>query len=216
MLQHSNIGVSTAGCLRKLVEEWEKHPKDYTLGHILLTMFYTGEGSVSRAKLQRLLGLGEGSVKSMVKCMRKHGLLSTSASGSRLTNRGIEILKCVKLHIPELRKAYLEYLSVGRINYMAVLRGLDALDALKIRDMAVRFGGTGAVLLSIREGRFRIPYVADDLRNVSLRDHKELSKTSPRDEDYILVVGSENNSSALSAVGSILFDLLIVKLKSKR
>ncbi|MEM2940463.1 MAG: DUF4443 domain-containing protein [Thermoproteota archaeon] len=208
--------MSTRGCLRKLAAEWEKHPKDYTLGHILLTIFYTGENSVSRAKLQRLLGLGEGSVKSMVKCMRKHGLLSTSAGGSRLTNRGIGLLKRVKLHVPELRKACLEYLSVGNINYMAVLRGLDALDALKIRDMAVRFGGTGAVLISIREGRLRIPYVNDDLRNVSLRDYEELSKTSFRDDDYILVVGSENNSSALSAIGSMLFYLLIVKLKSKR
>ncbi|MGC8831414.1 MAG: DUF4443 domain-containing protein [Thermoproteota archaeon] len=207
--------MSAAGCLRKLAEEWEKHPKDYTLGHILLTMFYTGENSVSRAKLQRLLGLGEGSVKSMVKCMRKHGLLSTSASGSRLTSRGIGLLKRLRFHVPELRKAYLEYLSVGRVNYMAVLRRLNTLDALKIRDMAVRFGGTGAVLLSINGGRFRIPYVADDLRNVSFRDHEELSKTSLRDEDYILVVGSEDNSSALSAIGSILFDLLIVKLKSK-
>ncbi|MEM2088944.1 MAG: DUF4443 domain-containing protein [Thermoproteota archaeon] len=208
--------MSTTGCLRKLAEEWEKHPKEYTLGHILLTMFYTGESSVSRAKLQKLLGLGEGSVKSMVKCMKKHGLLSTSASGSRLTNRGIGLLKRLKLRVPGLRKACLEYLSVGRVNYMAVLRGLDTLDALKIRDMAVRFGGTGAVLLSIREGRFNVPYVADDLRNMSMRDQEELSKTSPREDDYILVVGGENNSSALSAMGTILFNLLIVKLKSKR
>jgi predicted transcriptional regulator len=208
MFQHSNIGVSTTGSLRKLIEEWKKHPKDYTLGHILLTMLYMEESSVSRAKLQKLLGLGEGSVKSMIKCMKKHGLLSTSASGSKLTDRGIGFLKRVKLHVPELRKTCLEYLSVGRVNYMAVLRGVDAPDALKIRDMAVKFGGTGAVLLSIKEGSFKIPYVADDLKNVSMRDYKELSKTNPQDNDNILVVGGENNGSALSAIGSILFDLL--------
>ncbi|MBO3808590.1 MAG: hypothetical protein FGF50_03240 [Candidatus Brockarchaeota archaeon] len=195
--------------LKRLVQECEKHPKDYTPGHVLLTILQIGEGTVSRAKLQRLLGLGEGSVKSMVKCMKKYGLISTSASGSRLTGRGIWILKRVKLHVPELSKTGLDYLSVGRVNYMAVLRGIGPLDALKTRDMAVRLGGSGAVLLTLKEGGFRIPYVAEDLRSFSVKDHEELSKLSLKDNDFILIVGGEDERSALGALGSILLELIM-------
>lgn len=186
-----------------------KHPKDYTPGHVLLTILHIGEGTVSRAKLQRLLGLGEGSVKSMVKCMKKYGLISTSASGSRLTGRGIGVFKRVRLHVPELRKTGLDYLSVGRVNYTAVLRGIEPLDALKTRDMAVRLGGSGAVLLTQKEGGFRIPYVAEDLRSISLKDYEELSKMSIKDNDLILIVGGDDDCSALGALGSIILELLM-------
>lgn len=185
-----------------------KHPKDYTPGHVLLTILHIGEGSVSRAKLQKLLGLGEGSVKSMVKCMKKHGLISTSASGSRLTSRGIGVFKRVRLHVPELRKTVLDYLSVGRVNYTAVLRNMEPLDALKIRDMAVRLGGSGAVLLSLKEGCLKIPYVAEDLRSVSAKDYEELSKMSLKEKDSILIVGGDDDCSALGAMGSIILELL--------
>ncbi|MEM2929673.1 MAG: DUF4443 domain-containing protein [Thermoproteota archaeon] len=195
--------------LRKLLQECVKHPKDYTPGHILLTILHIGEGSVSRVKLQRLLGLGEGSVKSMVKCMKKYGLISTSASGSRLTGRGMGILNHARLHVPELRKTSLDYLSVGKANYTAVLRGVEPLDALKIRDMAVRLGGSGAVLLSLSEGSLRIPYVAEDLRSVSVKDHEELSKMSLKNKDFILIVGGDDDRSALGALGSILLELLM-------
>jgi DNA-binding MarR family transcriptional regulator len=185
-----------------------KHPKDYTPGHILVTILHAGDGSVSRAKLQKLLGLGEGSVKSMVKCMKKHGLISTSASGSRLTGRGIGVFKRVRLHVPELRKTVLDYLSVGRVNYTAVLRNMEPLDALKIRDMAVRLGGSGAVLLSLKEGCLKIPYVAEDLRSVSAKDYEELSKMSLKEKDSILIVGGDDDCSALGAMGSIILELL--------
>lgn len=185
-----------------------KHPKDYTPGHVLLTILHMGEGSVSRARLQKLLGLGEGSVKSMVKCMKKHGLISTSASGSRLTSRGIWVFKRVRLQVPELRKTFLDYLSVGMVNYTAVLRNMEPLDALKVRDMAVRLGGSGAVLLSLKEGGLKIPYVAEDLRSVSAKDYEELSKMSFKEKDSILIVGGDDDRSALGAMGSIILELL--------
>jgi len=199
------------GSLRKLVRERTrtKHPKDYTPGHILLTILHIGEGSVSRAKLQRLLGLGDGSVRSMVNYMKEHGLISTSKAGSRLTPRGMGLLKRLRLHVPDLRKTSLDYLSVGRVNYAAVLRNVEPPGALKIRDMAVRLGGTGAVLLSWMEGSLRIPHVADDLRSVSVKDYEELSKIILKDGDFILVVGGDDENSALGALGSILLEILV-------
>ncbi|NHV99913.1 MAG: hypothetical protein HA496_09805 [Thaumarchaeota archaeon] len=205
----SITGLTALESLKKLVQECMEHPKDYTPGHVLLTIIQTGEGSVSRAKLQKLLGLGDGSVRSMVKCMKKHGLIHTSASGSRLTGRGMRILRQVRLHVPDLRKTGLDYLSVGRVNYAAVLRGIEPPDVLKTRDMAVRLGGSGAVLLTVREKSLEIPCVAEDLRSVSVKDHEELSKMSLKEKDFILIVGGDDDCSALRALGSILLELLV-------
>jgi hypothetical protein len=145
----------------------------------------------------------------MVNYMKEHGLISTSKAGSRLTPRGIGLLKRLRLHVPELRKAGLDYLSVGRVNYVAVLRNVEPPSALKIRDMAVRLGGTGTVLLSFKEGSFRIPCVADDLRSVSVKDYEELSKMILKNDDFILVVGGDDENSALRALGSILLEILV-------
>jgi len=79
---------------------------------------------------------------------------------------------------------------------------------LKVRDNVVRLGGTGAVLLSYREGRVEIPYVAEDLKSVSSSDYGEICKISPREGDSIIIVGGENRGLALRALGSVLLELL--------
>lgn len=201
--------LSIPASLKKLSRELIKHPKDYTPGHILLTILNVGEGSISRTGLQKMFGLGEGSVKSMIKCMKKYGLIKTSATGSRLTRKGIKLLKLLRYHAPRLRKVGLDKLSVGKVNYAVVLRKKRTFDALKIRDMVVRLGGTGAVLLSIKHGVFKIPYVAEDLKSISTKDYEKLSEMNPKDDDFILIVGGDDDRLALSALGSILFELLI-------
>ncbi|MGQ9690205.1 MAG: DUF4443 domain-containing protein [Thermoproteota archaeon] len=200
--------MSTSG-LKRLVKECEKHPKDYTPGHILLKVLYASEGSISRTKLKRLLRLGEGSVKSLMKCMWKYGLLSFSPSGSRLTKKGMGVLNRVRLHVKDLRKIDLEYLSVGRVSYVAILRRVKMPDALKLRDRVVRLGGVGAVILFVKEGAIKVPYVIDDLKTVSEDDYERLSKIDLEEDDLILIVGGENDGSTLSAIGSILFELLL-------
>ncbi|MEM1557021.1 MAG: DUF4443 domain-containing protein [Thermoproteota archaeon] len=194
--------------LRKMEKEFEKHPKDFNIGHILLILFYAEEG-LSRSKLKELLGLGEGSVKSIVKYMKKHGLVSTSRAGSKLTKKGLSMLRKIMVFVPRICRISLEYLSVGKINYAAILRGMKISEILRIRDMVIRLGGTGAVLLSYKEGRVEIPYVVEDLKSVSSSDYGKICEMSPQDGDSIIIVGGESKGSALRALGSVLLELLI-------
>lgn len=194
--------------LKKMVKGFEKHPKDFNIGHVLLAMFYAEDG-LSRARLQELLGLGEGSVKSMVKYMKKHGLVSTSKAGSKLTRKGSSILRKIRLFVPKICGISLEYLSVGKINYAAILRGMKISEILRIRDMVIRLGGTGAVLLFYKEGRVEIPYVAEDLKSVSNSDYGNICGMGPQDGDSIIIVGGEDRGSALKALGSVLLELLV-------
>ncbi|MBO3799790.1 MAG: hypothetical protein FGF52_01875 [Candidatus Brockarchaeota archaeon] len=194
--------------LRRMAREFEKHPKDFNIGHILLILFYAEEG-LSRSRLKELLGLGEGSVKSIVKYMKKHGLLSTSKAGSRLTKKGSSILRKIMVFVPRICKVSLEYLSVGKINYAAILRGVKISEILRIRDMVIRLGGTGAILLFYKRGRVEIPYVTEDLKSVSSSDYSKICELNPQEEDSIIIVGGEDKSSALKALGSVLLGLLM-------
>lgn len=190
-----------------MVKEFEKHPKDFNIGHVLLAMFYAEDG-LSRARLQELLGLGEGSVKSMVKYMKKHGLISTSKAGSKLTGKGAGILSKVRVFVPKICRIGLEYLSVGKINYAALLRGIKISGILGLRDRVVRLGGTGAVLLFYTKGRVEVPYVAEDLKSISSSDYAKICEMNPQEGDSIIIVGGEDKSSALKALGSVLSELL--------
>jgi len=195
--------------LRKMVKELEKHPKDFNIGHILLTMFYAEEG-LSRARLQELLGLGGGSVKSIIKYMKKHKLVSTSRAGSSLTRKGMNIIRKMRVLVPKMCRINLEYLSVGKVNYAALLRGvkISISEILKMRDMVVRLGGTGVVFLFYKEGRVEIPYVVEDLKSVSNSDYVKICEIDPQEGDSIIIVGGEDKSSALKALGSLLLELL--------
>ncbi|MBO3769978.1 MAG: DUF4443 domain-containing protein [Thermoproteota archaeon] len=193
--------------LKKMVKELEKHPKDFNIGHVILAMFYA-EGGLSRARLQELLGLGEGSVKSMIKYMKKHRLISTSRAGSKLTEKGVSMLSKIRVFVPKICRISLEYLSVGKINYAAVLRGIKISEILRIRDMVVRFGGTGAVLLFYKDGSVEVPYVTNDLKSISDRDHIKICEIGPKEGDSIIIVGGEDKASTLKALGSVLLELL--------
>jgi predicted transcriptional regulator len=193
--------------LRRMVKEFEKHPKDFNIGHILLTLFYAEEG-LSRARLQELLGLGEGSVRSIIRYMKKHELVSTSKAGSILTRKGMNIIRKIRVLVPKICRISLEYLSVGKVNYAALLRGVKISEILKVRDMVVRFGGTGAVFLFYKEGRVEIPYVVEDLKSVSNRDYAKICEIDPQEGDSIIIVGGEDKSSALKALSSVLLELL--------
>lgn len=190
-----------------MVKEFEKHPKDFNIGHVILAMFYA-ENGLSRARLQELLDIGEGSVKSMIKYMKKHGLISTSKAGSKLTEKGVSMLSKIKVFVPKICKISLEYLSVGKINYAAILRGVKISEILRIRDMVVRFGGSGAVLLFYKNGYVEVPYVAKDLKSISDKDYDKVCEIGPREGDSIIIVGGEDKSSALKALGSVLLELL--------
>ncbi|MCS7138773.1 MAG: hypothetical protein NZ873_01795, partial [Crenarchaeota archaeon] len=99
--------------------------------------------------------------------------------------------------------------SVGKINYAALLRGIRISEILKIRDMVIRLGGTGAVLLFYKEGYVEVPYVTNDLKSISDTDYSKICEISPHEGDSIIIVGGDDKNSALKALGYVLLELLI-------
>lgn len=112
----------------------------------------------SRGGLAKRLGVGEGSVRTILSFLVQEGLVETSREGCFLSKKGGRFLQDFSLRI-----------SCGALPASAISFGLPAFAARvrKVlpegngqmgRDLAVRLGAQGATIFCFEKGGFRIPF----------------------------------------------------------
>ncbi|MEM2674865.1 MAG: DUF4443 domain-containing protein [Candidatus Hadarchaeales archaeon] len=149
-------------------------------------------GRISRKELCRRLGLGEGSVRSILKKLKREGLVTSSRAGHTLTRRGR-----LRLGRP---LAFLRVeaggLTVGKVDVATVVRGAAnrVRKGVEQRDEAIKAGAKGATVLIFRKGRFEIPglrFKVDRKLARELVDHFRL-----RDGDVVVIGTGDDLLSA--------------------
>jgi len=173
-------------------------------------------GVGSRHELMRLLGLGEASVKTLLNRLREAGLVIISRPhGTKLTDTGkglISSLKEVIRIIPSLR---LESVCLNcSISGLILRSGRFIMDwvggVIILRDMIVKEGADGALILTYSGGVFRLPVMGglEELRNEELSH--QLRDFQIRDNDLI-VLGmcySSNGERCLAATVNAIIKVL--------
>lgn len=185
--------------LTKVVEEDETHPKSFHIGHVVLAMFELDrEKPISREKLSSLLGLGGGAIRSLLTRLSLNHLISITYRGIRLRGIGIEVSKKLRETINGPFEVELEYLSVDTYNVAFIIKSVDKekFKPLEVRDLVVRFGGTGATLCIYKEDKIEVPFVIDNLARQSLHDYYRIKKLGPNEGDLILIVSAPSLTSA--------------------
>jgi len=132
------------------------HP-NYSLYHVW-KCYHTldEEGPIGRRALTKVLGIGEGSTRTMLKWMTKEECIESTPRGVLLLPRGREKLASVGLRIINLN--FIE-LPIGRFNSAVLVKQM----ASKVRrgmeqhDESVRAGGSSAITLVARNGRIVFP-----------------------------------------------------------
>lgn len=132
--------------------------------HLLRTLFILDSGTVGRKKLVKLLGVGEGSVRTIIKRLSGEGLVGSTQAGHHLTDAGKEhveaklsvlskpsVVGCGDL-VPSAHKS----LTVVKASGQAVGSGVG------LRDVALKAGADGAVIL-VYDGGLRFPDSSLDL-----------------------------------------------------
>ncbi|MEM2203652.1 MAG: hypothetical protein QXI22_04765 [Sulfolobales archaeon] len=115
------------------------------------------KGPLGRALISRELGIGEGSSRSLVRCLRSSGLIETDpVGGSYLTDKGYRVLAkwrsiitgsvCVK---ERLDPSPWDLSSISCIHESRSSEVL-AKGILNIRDMIVRSGCLGALIIGVK------------------------------------------------------------------
>ena len=140
---------------------------------------------VGRMELAKKLGVGEGSVRTILNILREKGLITSSRGGHFLTRKG----KNVVGNFPTYVTVNVRGITVGEVNVGTLVRNA----AKKIRygveqrDEAIKAGAQGATVLIFKNGKFGFP---DNFIKIDKKTSDALVKLfKPKDGD-VLVIGT--------------------------
>ena len=160
-----------------------------------------------RKQLADLVGLGEGSMRTIVGWMREKGLVSVKQTGVRITNTGLEFFSTLPVHVKGMQSSDI---SVGSCNVAVLVRGgtEDVGSGIEQRDAAIKAGADGATTIVVKGGRLIVPTDYDldrenpDLAS-SIRDLFEL-----KDGDVIIVGSATSRKIAEEGALAAALELL--------
>ncbi|HEY6163329.1 MAG TPA: DUF4443 domain-containing protein [Nitrososphaeraceae archaeon] len=146
---------------------------------------------VSRSLLCNELSLGEGVVRTLLKHLKMQGLIKSTKSGTRLTEKGMTILSGLVSSIPAETRIPKSSVAVGKFNYVVLLKqyGFAAIrSGIEQRDAAIKMGASGATTLLFKENKFVIPGTNYNSLTKEPRIAKLLiEKLNPEDGDVIII-----------------------------
>ena len=160
---------------------------------------------VGRKKLSQLLGIGEGSTRTILSMMQEQNMITIGKSGILLTDAGIEFKKSVSMDVADIS---ISDLTIGdkdcavRVPKMArnVKYGCEE------RDAAIRSGATGATTLIYTSGKLIFPgsdYPVDREVETKIR-----SVFSLKNDDVVIIGTGPTRESA--EIGAVIAGLTIM------
>lgn len=168
----------------------------YDMAHIFKTIqLMYDKGHISRDLLCKELDLGEGSIKTLIKHLKMQGLILTSNSGTKLSDKGISLFSQLHASIPMECVIPKCSVALGTYNYGILLKHLGYVikSGIEQRDAAVKMGALGATTLLYRNGKFVIPITGyDSLRN-EIRIHNLLVERLVPENGDVIIIGSDHS-----------------------
>ena len=153
----------------------------------------------SRSLLMDETGLGEGSIKTLVKHLKMTGLAMTSKSGMTLTNKGNTLFSKLNEVMPTENDIKECSITVGKFNHAILVKGLakDVGSGIEQRDAAIMIGALGATTLVFRDDKL---FTSDKSYNISIKDQKLtfvlIEKLQPENGDVVIIASAENKKIA--------------------
>lgn len=185
--------------------------------HIFKTLqLIENNGHASRDLLCEELGLGEGSIKTLIKHLKMNNLIQTSNRGTTMTNRGKAIFSELISSVPAETALPRCSIALGKFNHAVLLKELSYAirSGIEQRDAAIRMGGTGATTLLFRENRFVMPTTSvrspDTLRKEPSIRAVLIEKLKPQGEDVIIIgsADTDQKTAELAAKNAALLTLV--------
>jgi hypothetical protein len=186
----------------------------FNLVHIFKTLQLMEEkGHVSRALLCKELSLGEGVVRTLLKHLKMQGLIESTKSGTRLTEKGMTMLSGLLSSVPTEMSIPRSSVALGKFNYVVLLKqfGFAIKSGIEQRDAAIKMGATGATTLLFKDDKFVIPSTNYD--SLAKEPHKArllVEKLRPEDGDVIIIGSATENqrTAELAAKNAALLTIM--------
>jgi biotin operon repressor len=181
---------------------------------LVLALLTAGDvGVVGRQNLAKMVGVGEGAIRTIIKRLKKDGYMESNASGCRLTSSGMVVYRSIRDKITKHVVLGRSKLTVGDLQVALLVRRSSGRvgTGIEQRDAAIKVGARGATTYVIKGDRFQIPGDSEDCeRDFPGPIWKRIrTKLQPLEGDVVIVSGSENEiTSTLGAMSAALALLL--------
>jgi len=187
---------NVVGVLQKVVQRYaSSRILSFEEAHVFKTLqLIEKNGRISRNLLIKELGLGEGSIKTLVKHLKINGLIETSNAGMWMSEKGLKLYSKLMESIPKEIDIPTCSVGLGKFNHAILIKGLtfEIGSGIEQRDGAIRLGATGATTLLYKEGKFFMPGEHQDSLKSDLTVRKSiLNKLQPKNKD-VIIIGSAN------------------------
>ena len=148
-------------------------------------------GTVGRLRLSKLLQLGGGEVRTLVKHLKSEQLIEVSTSGVSLSPRGRSMLSSLRVFMTEPLEVPSTPLTVGPSNIAVRVVGVRDFVryGLEQRDAAIIAGAKGATTLIFSGNRLSMADTAEEVFSEDVAVHTLLSRMILEDGD-VIVIGS--------------------------
>jgi uncharacterized protein DUF4443 len=186
----------------RLAEKHEPGPSPgFSREHALLALMTIGSsGTISRQALAKDSGLGEGSIRTILKKFRREGYVEVDTTGCHLTDPGKDMYRSALKKLSTLVSLHGSQLTVGRSQIAVLVRSAAGTvkSGIEQRDYAIRVGATGATTYVINRGKFVIPGGSTDCeKDFPSPAWAELRRTlRPNESDAVVLCGAESEVRA--------------------
>ncbi|AHL23227.1 DUF4443 domain-containing protein [Thermococcus nautili] len=168
---------------------------EFTIEDAVAVLFLM-KNPVGRKTISELLGIGEGSVRTLLRKLSRMELIESSQRGHALSEKGRELVE-------RLSWAFSEVHAVGRVEgfpaYALIVRKPPEFKSIELRDEAIRFFAKGAMILVVKNGEVVFPEDGRPLRETMPELAEKLSVLGPDDGDMVVVTWAENPADAMKS-----------------
>lgn len=163
--------------------------------HVLKAMELISQTNAGRVRLSKELSIGEGAARTLVKHLKREGLIATSKMGCTLTRKGRRIYDDFSFKFSEAQEIPQDPIALGPFNVALLVKGgvEGVRRGLEQRDAAIWAGASGATTLIFKEGRLVMPGLQEDRLEASSEMEKRLVSIFQPEEGDVIVVGSASD-----------------------
>jgi len=173
-------------------------------------------GTVGRVRLSKELELGEGATRTLLKHLKKEGLIEGSRRGITFSEHGKKLFSNLRSKISEGIEVPNSALTVGPFNMAVLVRDTAhrVRKGVEQRDTAIKAGALGATTLIFSRNKLTMPSSEEDVfKGISSIHDMLVSKLDPKENDVIIIGSGENKTSA--EIGAKMAALKLLRFESE-
>lgn len=159
------------------------------------------EGQIGRIELSRRLGIGEGTIRTIIKHLMQANIIEIARGGCVLTKRGVQLYNSLRSKVSKVFTIDAKQLALDKVSAAVLVRHVGHLvkRGIEQRDAAIRAGATGACTLVFQGREFLMPMSESEEWSLNSDDplFQGLRKSfSPGEGDVIVLSSAPDRATA--------------------